>query len=109
MPTPSSATNTFYIAANIIFDLSTGDTKQVLTLVNNRQDATIFSARDAQNYTNFVKTRAQNIEWSVEPLSGEHRSTYFPQGQMLGESFIIKGVQYISLQILSRKPPDANV
>jgi hypothetical protein len=48
-----ATTNTFYIAANIIFDLATGETRNVLMLVNKPQDASIFSATDAQNYKNF--------------------------------------------------------
>src|SRR6266571_1225938 len=65
--TPSG--NTFYIAANIIFDLGTGESKQVLMLVNKAEDASVFSSTDAQKYLSFVSVRAPKIVWSVEPLN----------------------------------------
>jgi hypothetical protein len=90
MPNLAQNTNTFYIAANIIFDLATGETKNVLMLVNKSEDASIFSATDAQNYVNFVKPRAPKIIWSVEQLAPRSAS------DMLGGTrFIIKGVQYV--------------
>jgi hypothetical protein len=61
MPT----TNTFYIALNIIFDLATGDTKNVLMLVNKQQDASVFDESDAKKYIIFVTHRSQKIMWSV--------------------------------------------
>ena len=82
--TPS---NTFYIAVNIIFDLATGDTKNVLMLVNKAEDASVFNAEDAQNYANFVKRRASKIIWSVEQLTTGHDL------ERLGR-FIIKGVTH---------------
>jgi hypothetical protein len=89
----------FYIAANIIFDLATGETKNVLMLVNRAEDATIFSAEDAQSYINFVKHRAKGIVWSPEQVSS---ATDLPPilGKALGRSeqparFIIKGLQYV--------------
>jgi hypothetical protein len=91
--TPSG--NTFYIAANIIFDLGTGESKQVLMLVNKVADASIFNAEDAQNYVNFVKVRAPKIIWSIEPLNPPQPHLPFlrPYGEL--EKFIIKGVQYV--------------
>jgi hypothetical protein len=89
MPTPNLTTQTFYIAANIIFDLATGETKNVLMLVNNQKDASSFSATDAQNYITFVKARSPKIIWSVEQLPQREPSVLWqPQ-------FIIKGVQYV--------------
>jgi hypothetical protein len=67
-PVPPPISNTFYIAGNIIFDLATGEAKNVLTLVNKPEDASIFTATDAQNYLNFVQLRAQNIVWTIEHL-----------------------------------------
>jgi hypothetical protein len=81
-------TNTFYIAGNIIFDTATGETKSVLMLVNKAEDASIFSAEDAQKYANFVMARAPKIVWSVEQLTIGHDL------ERLGR-FIIKGVQYV--------------
>jgi hypothetical protein len=89
MPT----TNTFYIAANIIFDLATGETKNVLMLVNKPEQASIFSAEDAQKYVNFVKARASTIIWSPEQLTSRNAFA-----DVLGSNsprFIIKGVQYV--------------
>lgn len=91
--------NTFYIAANIIFDIATGDTRSVLMLVNKPEDASIFSATDAQKYINFVKVRAQKIIWEVEPLPSTDTPDLFRRA--LGvhtaatDRFIIKGVQYV--------------
>lgn len=59
-------TNTLWIAANIIFDLETGKTTQVLMLVNREEDATVFSQKDADTYLYFVGNRAKNIKWSLE-------------------------------------------
>ena len=52
-------TNTFWVAANIIFDLRTGATTQVLMLVNRESDATIFETEnEAQTYLSFNIPRA---------------------------------------------------
>jgi hypothetical protein len=88
IPTP---TNTFYIAVNIIFDLATGETKNVLMLVNKPEDASIFNAADAQNYKNFVSARASKIIWSVEQLTSANNLVDILSGQR----FIIKGVTYV--------------
>jgi hypothetical protein len=84
MPT----TNTFYIALNIIFDLATGEARNVLMLVNKPEQASIFSTTDAENYKNFVSARASKIVWSVEQLTTGHDL------ERLGR-FIIKGVTYV--------------
>ncbi len=91
MPT----TNTFYIAANIIFDLATGETKNVLMLVNKPEQASIFSAGDAQNYKDFVSARASKIIWSVESLISTAGPSSFEKMQSLGQQFIIKGVTFV--------------
>jgi len=83
-------TNTFYIAANIIFDLGTGEKKEVLMLVNKEIDATFFKKANADAYKSFVETRATtnttNITWSVEKTM--LRGT--------GDLYVIKGVQYVA-------------
>jgi len=83
-------TNTFYIAANIIFDLGTGEKKEVLMLVNKEIDATFFKKANADAYKAFVETRATtsttNITWSVEKTM--LRGT--------GDLYVIKGVQYVA-------------
>jgi hypothetical protein len=93
MPTPNLTTNTFYIAANIIFDLANGETKNVLMLVNKKEDATIFNAADTQKYINFVQQRAKGgIIWSTEQLMPP-----VPTGRPAerhAARFIIRGVQY---------------
>jgi hypothetical protein len=77
-------TNTFWIAANIVFDLRTGERKDVLTLVNHEIDATFFTESDALNYKNFVQSRADDIQWFVE------------QTRLRGPSkFVIRGVQNV--------------
>ena len=86
---PATTVNTFWVAANVMFDLGTGETKQVLLLVNKVEDATIFTSQDAANYLNFVAVRAQNIVWTIEPLI--ERNT-LPR---LDSRFVIKGVQHV--------------
>ncbi len=78
-------TNTFWIAANIIFDLGTGEKKEILTLVNHEIDATFFKKVDADNYKAFVERRAINITWSVDPTNLRGR----------GDLFVIRGVQSV--------------
>ncbi len=97
MPTVNSttSTNTFYIAANIIFDLGTGETKQVLMLVNKSEDASIFTPEDAQNYLNFVQARARHIIWSIEHLTPMTQGLFPKITKMPTDRFIIKGVQYV--------------
>jgi hypothetical protein len=76
-------TNKFWISANIIFDLVTGATSQVLMLVNNVSDATIFETeKEAQDYFSFVKRRAENISWFIDGPTPQR-----PQG------WVIRGVQ----------------
>jgi hypothetical protein len=97
-PVPPPISNTFYIAGNIIFDLATGEAKNVLTLVNKPEDASIFTATDAQNYLNFVQLRAQNIVWTIEhlpPLTTTPLLLKKVAGIPTVDRFIIKGVQYV--------------
>jgi len=78
-------TNTFWIAANITFDLKTGETKEILTLVNHEIDATFFKKNDADTYYTFVTMRApKNIVWSIDPTN--------LRGPNL---FVIRGVQNV--------------
>lgn len=75
-------TNTFWIAANITFDLKTGDTRDILTLVNHEIDATAFNRADAELYYSFVTVRAQKIIWSIEETNLRGKGW-----------FVIRGVQ----------------
>lgn len=84
---PTTAVNVFWIAANIMFDLETGKTKEILLLANKIEDATIFSEQDAQNYLNFVSQRAKKIQWSID------RPALVDLQQP--QRFVIKGVQYV--------------
>jgi len=59
--------NTFWIAANIIFDLKNGDSRQVLMLVNTVEAASIFTTqREALTALSFVQARATNIQWFLD-------------------------------------------
>ena len=76
--------NNLYIAANIIFDLETGKTTQVLMFVTRESDATFFKKEDAELYLSFVKQRApKNIQWTI-----------FQTNQRTG-MFVIQGVQHV--------------
>jgi hypothetical protein len=74
-------TNILWIGANILFDLETGKTTQVLLVVNREEDATTFSREDAGTYLSFVKRRAAHINWSLEP--SKDRPEYF----------VVRGIQ----------------
>ena len=76
-------TNTFWLGGNILFDLETGKTTQVLLLVNREEDATTFKEDDARTYLAFVKRRTSDIQWS------QHKSKERPT------MFVIKGVQNV--------------
>jgi hypothetical protein len=73
-------TNTFWIAANIIFDLRTGEKKEILTLVNHEIDATFFKRPDADKYKVFVEERAPEIKWFVEPTNLRGAGMYVIRG-----------------------------
>jgi len=73
--------NELWLGANILFDFETGKTTQVGLLVTHEDDATTFKHEDVPTYFDFVRRRAQNIEWSVQP------SKYRPG------IYVIKGVQ----------------
>jgi hypothetical protein len=85
--------NTFWVAANVLFDLGTGKKNEVLMLVNKVEDATLFSFQDAQNYYKFISERASNIMWSVEPLPPD-RLMMRAFGDTSGP-YVIKGVQHV--------------
>lgn len=76
-------TNDLWVAGNILFDLETGKTTQVLLLVGREEDATTFKAEEADTYLSFVKRRAPNIEWSRET------------SRLRPRMFVIKGVQNV--------------
>jgi hypothetical protein len=80
-------TNTFYIAANILFDLETGKTTQVLLLATREEDATYFTEPDADTYLVFVRSRAERVSkntvWSKQKTN-----------QRTG-MFVIQGVQNV--------------
>jgi hypothetical protein len=76
--------NNLWIAANIIFDLETGKTTQVLMFVTRESDASYFKKEDAEAYLQFVKQRApKDIQWSVNQTN-----------QRTG-MFVIQGVQHV--------------
>jgi hypothetical protein len=75
--------NTFWIAANIIYDLNTGKKSDVLMLVNEERHATYFKKEDAPHYLDFVKTRSPEIQWFIDPTN-----------QRAG-MFVIRGVQNV--------------
>jgi hypothetical protein len=76
-------TNTFYLAANIMFDLDTGKKTNVLLLANSEGDATYFTEPDARSYMAFVQGRSPEIKWTIT------RSN-----QRL-DMYVIKGVQNV--------------
>jgi len=78
--------NVFWVGANVLFDLQTGKTTQVLLLVYRVEDASTFNKQDADAYMSFVQTRATNIAWSIQasPSMGEGR-------------FVIRGEQNVEL------------
>ena len=78
-----ASVNVLYIAANILFDLGTGKTNQVLMLVTRESDASTFTSGEVNKYVQFVQARAANITWSVQPSKDQ-------SGQ-----YVIKGVQHV--------------
>jgi hypothetical protein len=58
-------TNTLWVAANIMFDLETGKTTQVLLLSPRESDATTFKEDDAKLYLEFVQRRAPLIKFGL--------------------------------------------
>jgi len=76
-------TNTFWIEANIILDLGTGERRDVLMLASNERDASIFQTEElARNYLEFVANRAKDVQWFLDPPTPQR-----PQG------WLIRGVQ----------------
>ena len=74
-----------------MFELGTGEKKEILLMVNKVEDATVFTEQEVQRYFQFVAARASNIAWSVERLTIGHIGRKL---QRLGR-FVIKGVQYV--------------
>ena len=81
-------TNVFWIGANVLFDLQTGEAKQVLQFVFREEDATTLTETSAKAYLSFVESRAEryvsNITWHMEPST------------IRRGLFIIKGVQEVT-------------
>ncbi len=76
-------TSILWIAGNIIIDTTTGETNQVLMLVNRESDATVFDTEtEARRYLLFVQTRIQNIQWFLD-----EPTPIRPQG------WVIRGIQ----------------
>lgn len=76
--------STFWAAVNIIFDLDTGKTSNVMMLVNHVEDATVFNnLQEANTYLSFVQRRATKIQWHLDS----------PTPQRPG--FRIRGVQLL--------------
>lgn len=76
-------TNQFWIAANIIIDTNTGETRQVLMLVNKEADATVFYERgEALTYFSFVTSRIKHVQW--------HLDDPIPQRPL---GWVIRGIQ----------------
>jgi hypothetical protein len=93
------AQNTFWVAANIMFDIRSGETREILLLANKAEDATVFTKEDADRYYNFVTLRAANlirntyIVWSIEPVTTiPHVLNLTPPSQ---RRYVIKGVQNV--------------
>lgn len=86
------STNTFWIAANIIFDIKSGSAKEVLMLVNKIEDASVFSREQSEIYYTFVTMRSRNIAWSVESYPPPD---IFTTGDFKPGQFVIKGVQNV--------------
>ena len=85
--------NTFWIAANIMFDINAGEKREILLLANKVKDATPFTHDDAAKYCAFVKVREPNIVWSVEPYPTSDAFRRRPYGS--GGRFVIKGVKQV--------------
>jgi len=78
--------NVFWIGANILCDMRTGETKQVLMLVYREEDASTFTQEDAVSYKSFFESRAAQIakiNWSI------HRAAARPG------LFVVRGGQYV--------------
>lgn len=75
--------NIFWIAANIIINTTTGETNQVLMLVNRDSDATVFDTQaEAMNYLQFIKMRVSHIQWFLDSPTPQK-----PHG------WVIRGIQ----------------
>jgi len=63
-------TNTFWIGANVLMNLETGETSQVLQYVFLEEEATTFTEDQARATRMFVEPRsrrfADNITWKIE-------------------------------------------
>jgi len=64
--------NVFWIGGNVLFDLNTGATSEVLLFVYREEDASTFTIMSAKAYLQFVSQRTPKtarINWSIEAAS----------------------------------------
>jgi hypothetical protein len=85
--------NTFWIAATIMFDINTGEKREILLLANKVKDATPFTHDDAAKYCSFVKAREPNMVWSIEPYPTSETFRRRPYGS--GGRFVIRGARQV--------------
>jgi hypothetical protein len=78
--------NIFYAAANILIDLETGKTTQVMMLANSQDEATLFNETEVRDYLSFIERRVPNIKWSPIP---SHRQP---------SMFVIRGEQTVAIR-----------
>jgi hypothetical protein len=68
-----SEKNLLWIGGNILFDLETGTSKQILLFVFREEDATTFAKGDADNYLAFISREAARfgtrIAWFIDEAS----------------------------------------
>lgn len=59
----TTTVNTFWVAANIMFDLGTGEKKEILLMVNKVEDATVFiTEQDADRPRNVARPFCNKLE-----------------------------------------------
>jgi len=75
-------TNTFWLGANIIFDLETGKTTRVLMFVWRAEDASVFATKqEAQDYLAFVQRRATDIKWFLDAPTTQRPHGFLIRGE----------------------------
>jgi len=85
--------NTFWIATNIMFDINSGEKREILLLADKAKDAAVFTHDDAAKYCSFVKAREPNIEWSIEPSAMP--TALIRRPHVYGAQYVIKGVKKV--------------
>ena len=77
---------TFWIAANIIFDIDNGRSSNVLTLVNRIEQSSDFKTLEqATTYVNFIQRHAPHIQWFVDGPTPQRPFGYRIRGVQLIE------------------------